>query len=73
MIDMECSWFPELWIHDCCVAHDLGGSDIEFLQCLVHESTFLGPLGVTFAVIVFTGMVLGRPIRNLFLRILGKR
>lgn len=60
--DMECSWFPELWIHECCVAHDIGVGDLAFMDCIVSKSDFLGPFAFLFAGIVVGGMALFRPV-----------
>jgi len=66
--DLQCSWFPELWIHSCCLEHDLGASDESFFNCLLNESFGkIGPLAWVFAVAVFLGMYLGRPVRFYFL------
>lgn len=35
---MQCTMWPDLWfghsLTDCCIAHDLGGSDIELARCV---------------------------------------
>ena len=73
MIDMQCSWFPDLWMKDCCIAHDLGASDYEFLTCVSQASMEpLGIFGGVFALIIVAGMICGRPIRNLWLKLTRK-
>lgn len=59
-----CSWSPDLWIRQCCVEHDLGGSDLQFWQCIVEDSPFLGPAAYIFASIFVLIMILGRPFYN---------
>jgi hypothetical protein len=70
--DMQCSWFPELWMHNCCVAHDLGGGDLNFFSCILEESWFLISAPFFFAVIVTTGMIIGRPIRHKLMKRMKK-
>lgn len=60
--DGECTWFPELWIHDCCVLHDMGFGDSVFMRCVAESSHFLGPFAYVFAGLLLTGMCLGRPL-----------
>ena len=69
-----CSWFPDLWIGKCCVAHDYASykgvsdsvADVDFLACIAKESAFLGPFAFIFAGAVVGGMALGRPIYRLY-------
>lgn len=63
-----CSWFPELWLYDCCVAHDLGAGDPAFLTCIADHSQFMGPVGYLFAGAVVCGMCIGRPVYHWFKR-----
>ena len=67
-----CSWFPELWINQCCVAHDLGSGDIAFMNCIIEKSSRLGPLAFIFAGLVVSGMAIGRPLYH-FVRKLRSR
>ena len=74
MIDMQCSWFPDLWIKDCCIAHDLGGGDYEFLTCVAETSLpYLGPFAGIFGIVIVMGMILGRPLRKLWLIMTQRR
>ena len=71
-----CTWFPDLWIRDCCEQHDLHywqeiprlRADIDFMGCIVEKSDFLGPLAFLFAGLIVAGMAIGRPIRGIFKR-----
>lgn len=74
-----CSWFPDLWFQECCVEHDYEGwignprhqGDVKFMACIATKSEFLGPFAFIFAGIIVSGMALGRPIRNLWLKFIS--
>jgi hypothetical protein len=65
-----CTGFPDLWIRDCCVAHDRADfdgveeltADLEFMKCVVEESMFLGPLSYVFGGLLLAGLFIFRPI-----------
>lgn len=65
-----CTGIPDLWIAECCIAHDYAyetgvdelTADLEFIQCVVEESQWLGPLAYVFGGVIFAGLVLFRPI-----------
>lgn len=60
-IDLECTWWPDVWfgvsIQDCCIAHDLGGSDLELFSCVASDKGL--PI---IAVVMIIGLIVGRPI-----------
>lgn len=60
--DYECSWWPDEWfgvsINHCCVAHDLGGSDLELFQCVAEQGPYFWVLGV----VMIVGLMIGRPL-----------
>ena len=69
-----CSWFPDLWIRECCNAHDMAlysgvedlQADLEFFVCIVEESTWLGPAAWLLGGLIVAGMVIGRPVYRWF-------
>ena len=46
MPDFECTWFPDVWfgisLTDCCVSHDLGGTNQELYQCALDALPWYG-------------------------------
>lgn len=75
-----CSWFPDLHLSECCRSHDYAywaghdqlDADLDFQRCIADNSEFLGPFRFLFSGFIVTGMALGRPIRNLYLRLREK-
>jgi len=60
--DYQCTWWPDVWfgisITDCCIAHDLGGSDTGLFLCVAGKG------GWEFTVLAFVmiaGLALFRP------------
>lgn len=63
--DMECTFWPDGWPqwiggtgqewHHCCVAHDLGGTNIDLARCVAETSP-------TMAVVMFAGLAVFGPI-----------
>jgi hypothetical protein len=68
MIDYECTWWPDIWfgisLTDCCIAHDLGGSDLALAMCIADKHPAFWIIGV----IMFIGVILGRPIYRAYMR-----
>ncbi len=64
--DMQCSMWPDIWfgfsLTQCCILHDLGGSDLDLLMCVADLSPMLIPIGI----IMFIGVKLLRPLYLLF-------
>lgn len=68
--DLQCSWWPDVWfgvsITNCCIDHDLGGSDFKLLTC-VYETfntngfTF-GASGLVLGIIMYIGIKTFRPV-----------
>lgn len=62
MADMECSWWPDNWfgvsLTQCCIDHDLGGSDWALALCVADQHPAFLPLGL----VMFLGVTFGRPI-----------
>ena len=64
-----CTLFPDLWIHDCCVAHDLADysgitdnvADEAFFVCIVN-ATGGGWVSYVCAGLIVSGMIIGRPL-----------
>lgn len=74
--DMECSWFPELWIHKCCTAHDLTNDDLGLFGCVWQETLKVSHsnlLSVIFAFLILFGMILFRPLRMFCLQRLSTK
>jgi hypothetical protein len=64
-----CSWVPDFWFRDCCIQHDLGGTDLELAQCIVaNTSPELYPIGILLAIIYFIGLKLFGWIYQLYKR-----
>ncbi len=68
--DLECTWWPDEFfgvnINHCCVAHDLGGSDVELFACVAAQH----PLFFILGAVMLVGIFLFRPI---YLRIEAMR
>ena len=65
--DYQCTWFPDTWfgvsLTDCCIAHDLGGSDIGLMQCVAHK----GPVFAVIGAVMLVGVTFGRPIYRAYM------
>lgn len=65
--DYECTWFPDLWfgtsLTDCCIQHDLGGGDLLLAQCVADK----GPIFALISVVMFIGVIFGRPIYRFYM------
>lgn len=69
MPDFQCTGWPDTWfgqsITDCCIQHDLGGSDPALFFCVAGkggmEFTILGG-------VMLVGLFLFRPLYRLFKR-----
>lgn len=76
MPDMQCTLFPDgypwpfgsgdEWLH-CCIAHDLGGSDIALAKCMAASG------GWPIAAIALTGVIFGRPLYRLARRLAARK
>jgi hypothetical protein len=67
---MECTWFPDLWLNPCCVMHDLTSLDISFFWCVLAFSIIVAiTCAIVFSSFVFVGMLIGRPIRRVYLNV----
>lgn len=59
--DFECSWWPDTWfgisLTQCCIDHDLGGSDWDLMLCVSNQHPGFWILGV----VMFVGVIFGRP------------
>ena len=69
-LDYECTWWPDIWfgvsITDCCIAHDLGGSDLQLATCVFHAFPLsLKIPAAVLAVVMLVGITLALPIRKL--------
>lgn len=70
--DMECTFWPDGWPvwlggtgqewHHCCVAHDLGASNLDLARCVAETSP-------TMAAVMFAGLVVFGPIYLFWRRI----
>ena len=62
MPDFECTWWPDQWfgisITQCCVEHDLGGTDWRLAQCVAEQH----PLFFILGAVMLVGVTLFRPI-----------
>lgn len=71
-IDYTCTgWidsFLGISFNDCCVAHDLGGTDLELMQCVSLKH----PWFIIMGVIMFVGVKLGRPVYRAVLNMRNK-
>lgn len=70
--DYQCTWWPDVWfgtsLTDCCIAHDLGGTDIGLMSCVAHH----GPIFAVIGFIMLIGVTFGRPIYRAYMRYRGK-
>ncbi len=70
--DYQCTWFPDtlfgVSLTDCCIAHDLGGSDIGLYSCVAEK----GPVFAVIGLIMLVGVTFGRPIYRAYMRNRGK-
>lgn len=61
--DFECTLWPDGWfgqsITDCCIAHDLGGSDAELAACVAGHG---GAGFLILGLVMWAGVKLFRPI-----------
>lgn len=66
--DFQCSWWPDKWfgvsITDCCVRHDVGGSDWDLAVCVAHKH----PGFWIIAVVMLVGVILFRPFYKFVMR-----
>lgn len=68
MPDLECTAWPDVWfgvsITDCCVAHDLGGTDWALAQCVAGKGDGFWLLGLIMLIGLSTLGVIYRAIRK---------
>ncbi len=71
--DLQCTWFPDTWfgvsLTDCCIAHDLGGTDLALMHCVAQKGPLFAVLG--FAMLV--GVIFGRPIYRAYMKFINKQ
>jgi hypothetical protein len=69
MIDYQCTWWPDQWlgisITDCCIVHDLGGSDAQLWACVAEKG---GIEFIILALVMLVGLTIGRPIYKVYIR-----
>jgi hypothetical protein len=70
MPDMQCTAVPDLWLKPCCVEHDLGGSDLDFLLCVLIYTVLVA---IIFSVMYWLGMIIGRPFYKRYQKIKENR
>lgn len=62
--DFQCTLWPDEWfgvsLTNCCIAHDLGGSDLGLAHCVSNLSE--DPIFKVIAVVMLIGMTFGRPV-----------
>lgn len=67
-VDYECTSWPDVWfgisITDCCITHDLGGSNWELAMCVADKHWAFLPLGI----IMFLGIIFLKPLYKALLR-----
>lgn len=62
MPDFECTWWPDAWygisLTQCCIEHDLGGTDWQLARCVADLSPAFTGLGL----LMFVGLKAFGPI-----------
>lgn len=65
MPDFECTWWPDTWfgisLTQCCIEHDLGGSDLDLFHCVAAQHPALVPI----AAAMLVGVVAWRVFRSI--------
>ena len=67
MPDFQCTLWPDEWfgtsITNCCIEHDLGGSDLELAQCVATQfPENLALFGVVLGCVMLIGLTIFGPI-----------